>query len=89
MGMSCALSMPLTCAYRGPTKQLTLNRVAQWDLHELRSKLLKGGYIGDYIIPPIGFIKGDTRSLDHSSHVPEEGLHAPRSSDGLTGPCGL
>ena len=29
---------------------------------------LKGGYIGDYIRDYYGVIKGDTRSLDYSSH---------------------
>ena len=35
--------------------------------HSLNS--LKGGYIGDYIGSIIGVLKGDTRSLDYSSHV--------------------
>ena len=30
-------------------------------------KLWAGGYIGDYIVPTIEVIKGDTRSLDYSS----------------------
>ena len=34
--------------------------------HSLNS--LKGGYIRDYIGTTIGVIKGDTRSLDYSSH---------------------
>ena len=33
--------------------------------HELYSKLLKGGYIGDYVGITIRVIKGDTRSLDN------------------------
>ena len=36
--------------------------------YELKSKLLKGGYMGDYIGTTIGVIKGDTRSLDYSSY---------------------
>ena len=34
--------------------------------HNLNS--LMGGYIGDYIGSTIGLVKGDTRSLDYSSH---------------------
>ena len=35
---------------------------------ELSSKLLRGGYLGDYIGPIAGVIKGDTAgSLDYSS----------------------
>ena len=34
----------------------------------LSSKLLKGGYIGDYIGDTAGVIKGDTRRLDYSSY---------------------
>ena len=37
--------------------------------HELQSKLFKGGlYRGLYMGTTIGDIKGDTRSLDYSSH---------------------
>ena len=36
--------------------------------HEPESKLLHGGYTGSYISITIGLIKGDTRSLDYSSH---------------------
>ena len=36
--------------------------------YELWSKLLKGGYIGDYIGTTIGVIKGDTRSLDNGTY---------------------
>ena len=36
--------------------------------YELESKLLKGGYMGDYIGGTIRVIKGDTRSLDYSSY---------------------
>ena len=36
--------------------------------YELQSKLLKGGYIGDYIGKIVGVIKEDTRSLDYSSY---------------------
>ena len=35
---------------------------------------LKGGYIGDYMGTTIGVIKGDTRSLDSSSHVVQSPL---------------
>ena len=38
------------------------------------SKLLKGGYIRDYIGSTIGVNKGDTRSLDYGSHVTSDGL---------------
>ena len=34
----------------------------------VKSKLLKGGYIRDYIEEYIGDIKEDTRSLDHGSY---------------------
>ena len=37
-------------------------------IYEPQSKLLKGGYIGDYIGTTIGVIKGDTRSLDNGSY---------------------
>ena len=37
--------------------------------YEPQSKLLKGGYISDYIGTTIGVIKGDTRSLDNGSYV--------------------
>ena len=43
----------------------------QTGVYELLSKLLKGGYIGDYIGgTTIGVIKGDTRSLDSISYGP-------------------
>ena len=35
--------------------------------HNLNS-LLKGGYVGDYLEDYYRVIKGDTRSLDYSSH---------------------
>ena len=39
-------------------------------LHEPLSKLLEGGlYRGEYIGGTVGDIKGDTRSLDYSSHA--------------------
>ena len=41
--------------------------------HELSSKLLKGGFIGEYKGLLSGDIKGDTRSLDYDSHDSPQG----------------
>ena len=57
----------------GPSVSLYVPSVA---LHELESKLLKGGYIGEYMGSIIGVIKGGTRSLDYGSHELESKLHA-------------
>ena len=58
---------------------------------ELESTLLKGGYVGGIISGSIiGVIKGDTRSLDYSTHdlqadSPLWGLVLPKSSYYLQG----
>ena len=48
--------------------QFTPKKKARQELHESKSKLLKGGYVWDYIGTTIGVIKVDTRGLDYSSH---------------------
>ena len=63
--------------YRDPLPHPSLSSsksLVAW-LHVLLSHVsyslnsLKGGYIGNYIRDCLGVIKGDTRSLDHSSCV--------------------
>ena len=38
-------------------------------IHELLSKLLKGGYVEDYLGEYFGAFRGDTRGFDYSSHT--------------------
>ena len=59
---------PLTCRLSTQldiyeTENLPITRAVTVVIIGAQSKLLKGGYIGDYR----GVMKGDTRSLDYSS----------------------